>query len=141
MSPRQLRAKPIRMMPVSCGQNAVLGSFHFEFSEGGKWGRVRNSPELRDFKGRMPGLCWGVHELGVLLEARDGPKLLLRSVVRNTASAQCRRKAPSRITSVAVRDFQQANALHPFTIPKPRAQHSSALNARCYGPAPQLRGS
>ncbi|CAE7758910.1 unnamed protein product, partial [Symbiodinium sp. CCMP2456] len=33
-------AKPIRMMPVSCGQNAVLGSFHFEFSEGGKWGRV-----------------------------------------------------------------------------------------------------
>ncbi|CAE7490946.1 unnamed protein product [Symbiodinium pilosum] len=34
-------AKPIRMMHVSCGQNAVLGSFHFEFSEGGKWGRVR----------------------------------------------------------------------------------------------------
>ena len=36
------RSQPLRMMPVDCGQNAVLGGFHFEFSEGGKWGRVRS---------------------------------------------------------------------------------------------------
>ena len=47
----QLRGKAIRMMPVSCGQNAVLGSFHFEFSEGGKWGRVRSSPALKGNSG------------------------------------------------------------------------------------------
>ena len=34
-------AKPMRMLTVNCGQNSVLGAFHFEFSEGGKWGRVR----------------------------------------------------------------------------------------------------
>lgn len=56
-------AKPIRMMPVSCGQNAVLGSFHFEFSEGGKWGRVRyqcckagGAPVSFDPRGQLPEL-------------------------------------------------------------------------------------
>ena len=33
--------KPMRMLTVTCGHNSVLGGFHFEFSEGGKWGRVR----------------------------------------------------------------------------------------------------
>eukprot|EP00438_Fugacium_kawagutii_P028788 Skav211403 [mRNA] locus=scaffold1528:353176:354136:- [translate_table: standard] len=33
--------KPMRMMTVTCGHDSVLGGFHFEFSEGGRWGRVR----------------------------------------------------------------------------------------------------
>ncbi|CAE7268614.1 unnamed protein product, partial [Symbiodinium microadriaticum] len=56
-------AQPIRMLPVSCGQNAVLGSFHFEFSEGGKWGRVRyqcckagGAPVSFDPRGQYPEL-------------------------------------------------------------------------------------
>lgn len=31
----------MRMLTVTCGHNSVLGGFHFEFSEGGRWGRVR----------------------------------------------------------------------------------------------------
>lgn len=34
-------SKPMRMLTVTCGHNSVLGGFHFEFSEGGRWGRVR----------------------------------------------------------------------------------------------------
>ena len=54
--------KPMRMLTVNCGQNSVLGAFHFEFSEGGKWGRVRyqcckagGAPVTFDPRGQAPG--------------------------------------------------------------------------------------
>ncbi|CAJ1443682.1 unnamed protein product [Effrenium voratum] len=56
-------AKPMRMMHTDCGGNAVLGGFHFEFSEGGRWARVRYScckaggaPIVIDPRGQVPDL-------------------------------------------------------------------------------------
>jgi len=58
----------MRMLTVNCGQNSVLGAFHFEFSEGGKWGRVRyqcckagGAPVTFDPRGQAPG---GAKRLG-----------------------------------------------------------------------------
>ncbi|CAE7250862.1 unnamed protein product [Symbiodinium natans] len=33
--------KTLSKLVVSCGENSVISSFHFEFSEGGRWARVR----------------------------------------------------------------------------------------------------
>ena len=56
----------MRMMPVSCGQNAVLGGFHFEFSEGGKWGRVRTLPGFRVSGPGLRGTLLGFRTEGSL---------------------------------------------------------------------------
>jgi len=56
-------AKPIQMLQADCGENSVLSGFHFEFSEGGKWQRVRfkcckagGAPVTMDPRGQVPDL-------------------------------------------------------------------------------------
>lgn len=51
------------MLQANCGENSVLGGFHFEFSEGGKWQRVRyrcckagGAPVTMDPRGQVPDL-------------------------------------------------------------------------------------
>lgn len=55
--------KPMRMLQANCGENSVLGGFHFEFSEGGRWQRIRykcckagGAPVTMDPRGQVPDL-------------------------------------------------------------------------------------